>query len=181
MPKHLEYKMAAEAINGGLIVIDNRQEEEKFFKERIDSDISYFYGDDSFNVPLIEIFRNRLAFNLPNSGNGTKVTVKKIVLAASINVGGIDEQAYKNATNPQIIGNSTESYMGAALARPIIGMLEQGSSRRSIWCHIDYEVDGKEFSEKNVNSAKFNTLKEGIVQLYLETIDNIGKKSFQNR
>lgn len=181
MPKHLGYKMATEEINNGLAVVDNRPEEEKLFKERIDSDVSYFYGDDSFNVPLIEIFRNRLASNLPNPGNTTKVTVNRIVLAASINGGGIDEQSSNNTTNSQIINFSTQSYIGTALARPIVGMLEKGSSRRSIWCRIDYTVDGKEFSEENVSSAKFNKLKEGIVQLYLETIDNIGKKSFQDR
>ena len=181
MPKRLEYKMAAETTNNGLFVVDNRPDEEKRFKERIDSDVSYFYGDDSFDVPLTEIFRNRLASTLPNLGNTAKVTVNKIVLAASINAGGIDERAYESATNPNIIGARAESYAAAAIARPIIGLIDQASSRRSIWCRIDYTVNGQESSERTVSSAKYNKLKEGIIQLYLETIDTIGEKLFQHR
>jgi hypothetical protein len=53
MPQHLEYKVVAEPINNSLTVIDSRPDDEKLFKERIDSDVSYFYGDNSFNVSFV--------------------------------------------------------------------------------------------------------------------------------
>ncbi|MBU1190335.1 MAG: hypothetical protein KKA36_05570 [Gammaproteobacteria bacterium] len=89
MPKHLEYEMQ-EVKSNAIIVIDNRPADGKLFRERVDSDVSYFYGDDSFDVSLIEILRNHLAANYPSQEQSIEITINEITLAASINGGGID-------------------------------------------------------------------------------------------
>jgi hypothetical protein len=180
MPKHLDYQMAAERNINGLLVIDGRPDEEKHFRERIDSDTSYFYGDDNFDFPLPAIFKNRLASNFPDLGKTTEITVNSIVLAASINDGAMDERAYQNATNQARVGNGIQAQIGKAIARPIVEAIQKGNSRRSIWCRIDYTVDGKASSEIDVNSAKYSALKEDIVRMYLQVIDDIGVKLSRN-
>lgn len=176
MPKHLEYGMQ-EGKSNVITVIDERLTEEKFFRERIDSKLSYFYGDDSFDVPLIAILRNRLASKHPLKENLVEITINRIILAASINEARIDKQAY-NAVSNQIINNHGRSAgdISDIFAKPIIGAIEQSRSRRSIWCHIDYKINGKEYSEKEVSSAKSGQLSEEIVLLYMEAIDNIAMR-----
>lgn len=173
MPQHLEYHIQKEK-GDGFIIIDKRLFKEKFFKVRIDSKLSYFYGDDSFDISLINILKNYLVSNYSFKDSSIEITINRIILAASINEVRIDKQAY--SVSEQFIINSdggSTGVVGVILAEPIIGAIEQARSRRSIWCHIDYEINGKEFSVKEVSSAKSGQLAEEIVRLYMEAIDEI--------
>jgi len=88
-------------------------------------------------------------------------------------------RAYDSAKQSAVSAGA-DAVAGAILARPIIGAIDQSTSRRSIWCRIDYKINDAEYSERTVSSAKSGKLSEGIVRLYLKTIGNIAMKLAQN-
>lgn len=170
MPKYLDYAPKYTSQREGLVIVDKRPIEEKQFKEIRDSDISYYYGDNSFDLSLIEILKDRLASNVESS-TVVRIEVTKITLGASINDVSFNDEAY-------LIGNMwspVNSVLADITARPVLDAIESGTSLRSIWCRIDYSINGKDFSERTVNSAKSYDLAEEIVNLYVKTIDGMTK------
>jgi hypothetical protein len=176
MPKKLEYVAASNSGGNAVHIIDKRPEEDKSFREIINTDVSYYYGDESFNNSLIEIMSDRLNSAIALSSGPTSITIKKIVLAASINGANIDEQRFKQASNPAIYGGGADVVIAGIIARPIITSIETATSYRSVWCRIDYVVRGEEHSERAVSAAKADGLKNEIVSLYLKTIDRVAEK-----
>lgn len=175
MPKKLEYTPQSKSINSALVIVDKRPGNEKLFREVVDTDISYFYGDNSFNLSLIEIMKDRLSNGTLRLNSSTKIIINKITLAASINNVNIDENRYQTVADPMTIGGGTDATTGAIIARPLITSIESGTSYRSVWCRIDYIINGKEYSERTVSAAKSSGLKDEIVSLYMQTIDRIRK------
>lgn len=173
MPKKLEYT-PSRANTENINVTDQRNENERSFQEKvIDGETTHFYGDDSFGMSLIEIIRNRLAFNHAENPSKINIKINKIILASSINNTHINEQSFNGAA-----ASSGAGIAPRLIALPIISLIEQSRALRSIWCQIYYTVNNEEFAEKNIGSAKNEDLKQEVPQVLLRSIDEIYKSRF---
>ncbi|MBL1260120.1 MAG: hypothetical protein COB33_006270 [Thiotrichaceae bacterium] len=178
MPKKLDYQLQSNGEFGELVVIDIRPENEKKFREVIDSDISYYYGDDSFNHSLVTIFKDRIRNKLGTSADGVTIEVLKITLAASINnVHMHSDKATLQRKIDSLPTGDASIFSAGIISIPIVDTINRGTDLRSIWCRIDYSLNGEIFTERAISSAKNNGLKDEIVNLYLRTIDIIVEKN----
>lgn len=170
-PTSLEYRPEAQARQSHIRVIDERPVEQRRYRVEYPGGTRYLYGDDNFNVGLLEILEDRLATQLSPGPDPYTIAVESLVLSVYNAAGSAPPPPGGYA-----LGLATQ-YPGAAMAleQPVAALFEE-SGGRSVWCDLEVLVDGQRLKAGPANYVRASQLESAILGTYIEAIDSIAKQ-----